>query len=79
MASQSDVLREALSGYQPDNMATLIDQLAGDKDNLRVNLRHVKFTLRDQKFDVNGIVDFKVIHKIPNAHAVLKEEIKKLG
>jgi hypothetical protein len=79
MASQSDVLREALSGYQPDNMATIIDQLAGDKDNLRVDLRHVMFIVRDQKFDVNGVIDFTVVHKIPNAHVLLKEEAKKLG
>ncbi len=77
--AQTDVLRDALSGYKPDNMATIIDRIAGDKDNLHVDLKHVKFTLRNQNFDINGVVDFKVVHKIPNAHAVVKEEAKKLG
>ncbi len=79
MAAQTDMLRDALSGYKPDNMATIIDRLVGDKDNLRVDLKNVKFTLRNERFTVNGVVDFKVIHKIPNVHAAVKEEAKKLG
>ncbi len=76
MASQTNQLQNALSGYKPDNMATIIDRLAGDKDNLRVELQHVRFTLRNTKFDVNGVINFNVIHSIPNAHAVVKEELK---
>lgn len=73
MAAQSDLLRDALSGYSRDDLTTIIDKLAGGKDNLHVDLRNVRFTLRDQTFDVNGVVDFKVVHTIPNAHAVVKE------
>ncbi len=79
MASQTKVLQDALSGYKPDNIATIIDRLAGDKDNLRVDLRNVKFTLRNEKFEINGIINFQIFHQIPNAHAALKEEAKKLG
>jgi hypothetical protein len=79
MAAPSDLLHDALSGYTRDDLTTLIDKLAGDKDNLHVDLKHVRFTLRNQTFDVNGVVDFKVVHPIPNAHAVVKEIVKKYG
>jgi hypothetical protein len=79
MAAQSDLLRDAFSGYTRDDLTTLIDKLAGDKDNLHVDLRNVRFTLRDQTFDVNGVVDFKVVHTVANAHAVVKEIVKKYG
>ena len=79
MASQTDILQNALSGYKTDSVAEIIDRLAGDKDNLRVDLRHVRFTLRNEDFDVNGVIDFKIIHEIPNAHAVVKEVTGKYG
>jgi hypothetical protein len=79
MATQTDLLRDALSGYTRDDLTTNVDRLAGDKDNLRVDLKHVKFSVRNESFDVNGVVDFKVVHKIPNAHAVVKEIVKKYG
>jgi|GEM_PF-3258893 hypothetical protein len=79
MAAQTDLLREALSRYKPDNMATLIDRLSGNKDNLRVDFRQVKFTLRNQEFEVNGMVDFKVIHQVSDIHVLLKEEASKYG
>jgi hypothetical protein len=79
MAAQSNLLRDALSGYSRDDLTTIIDKLAGGKDNLHVDLKNVKFTLRDQAFDVNGVVDFKVVHTIANAHAVVKEIVKKYG
>lgn len=79
MAAQSDYLRNALSGYSRDDLTTIIDRLAGDKDTLRVDFKNVKFSLRGQSFDVNGVVDFKVVHTVPNAHAVVKEIVTKYG
>jgi hypothetical protein len=79
MAAQTDLLQDALSGYTRDDITSIIDKLAGDKDNLRVDLKHVKFTVRNERFDINGIVNFNVVHKIPNAHAVVKEVVKKYG
>ena len=79
MAAQSDLLRDALSGYSRDDLTTIIDKLAGGKDNLHVDLKNVRFTLRGQTFDVNGVVDFKVVHTIANAHAVVKEIVKTYG
>ena len=38
MATQTDLLRDALSGYTRDDLTTIIDRLAGDKDNLHVDL-----------------------------------------
>jgi hypothetical protein len=72
-------LHDALSGYTRDDLTTIIDKLAGGKDNLHVDLNNVRFTLRGQTFDVNGVVDFKVVHTVPNAHAVVKEIVKKYG
>lgn len=79
MAAQSDLLQDALSGYSRDDLTAIIDRLAGGKDNLRVDFKNVKFTLRDQTFDVNGVVDFKVCHSVSNAHVVVKEIVKKYG
>jgi hypothetical protein len=79
MAAQSNLLRDTLSGYTRDDLTTIIDKLAGGKDNLHVDLNNVRFTLRGQTFDVNGVVDFKVVHTVPNAHAVVKEIVKKYG
>lgn len=79
MATQSDILQDLLSGSRRENLATIIDRLAGDKDNLKVNLKDVKFTLRGEKFDINGLVEFKIFHKIPNAHTVVKEVVEKYG
>jgi hypothetical protein len=77
MASKTNLLQDALSRNKPETMATIIDRLAGDKDNLRLELKHVKFKLRNEKIEVNGTINFNVKHKIPNIHAVLKEEAKK--
>jgi hypothetical protein len=79
MAAQSDYLSDALAGYSREDLTTIIDRFAGDKDNLRVDIKNVRFSLRTQTFDVNGVVDFKVVHTIPNAHAVVKEIVKKYG
>jgi hypothetical protein len=79
MAAQTDFLSDVLSGYTRDNLASLIDKLAGDKDNLHVDLRHVKFSLRGQSFSVDGVVDFKVVHSVPNAHAVVRGIVEKYG
>lgn len=79
MAAQPDYLRDALSGYSRNDLTTIIDKLAGDKDNLHVDLKNVKFTLKGQTFDINGMVDFKVVHTVANAHAVVKEIVKKYG
>jgi hypothetical protein len=79
MATQSDLLRDTLSGYSRDDLTSIIDKLAGGKDNLRVDFKNVKFTVRDQAFDVNGVVNFNVVHTVANAHAVVKEIVKKYG
>lgn len=79
MAKQPDYLQNLLSGSRRDNLASVIDRLAGDKDNLKVNLKDVKFTLQGEKFDINGVVEFKVFHRIPNAHAAVAEVEKKYG
>ena len=76
MASQTNQLNEALSGYKSDDIAMIIDKLAGDKDNLRVDIQHVKLKVRNQRIELNGSINFKIFHKTPNAHQVLKEAAK---
>jgi hypothetical protein len=59
MATQSDFLRDALSGYNQRDLTAIIDRLAGDKDNLRIDLNHVRLSAGNQKFELNGMVSFK--------------------
>jgi hypothetical protein len=68
-ASGDSRLQQVFSQYKPDNLAKIIDKLAGDKDNLRVDVQKVKFCLGKARYEVNGKVDFNVIHTKPNAHA----------
>lgn len=77
MATQSDFLRDALSGYNQRDLAAIIDRLAGDKDNLRIDLNHVRLSAGNQKFELNGMVSFKIFHKPPNAHNAIKDTVKK--
>jgi hypothetical protein len=75
MASSTEAseLQEQLIKYKPDNLATIIGKLAGDKDNLRVEVQRIKFTLRKQKYEINGTVNFNVIYKTPNNHVKSKD------
>jgi hypothetical protein len=72
-STQTSELEEKIAQYKPENLAEIIDKLAGDKDNLKVDIQNVKFHLGKSKFEVNGEVNFNVIHKAPNAHAKPKE------
>jgi|WetSurMetagenome_2_1015567.scaffolds.fasta_scaffold17729_5 hypothetical protein len=62
MAAQN-LLQDALSKYNQETIVSIIDRIAGDKDNLRVDLQHVKFTLRGIKFEINGNFNFNIKHK----------------
>ncbi len=67
MQSSSELkeLHDQLAQYKPGNMAEIIDKLAGGKDNLRVEIQKVRFNLRRVGYEVNGQVNFNVIHKKP--------------
>jgi hypothetical protein len=67
MAAQN-LLQDALSRYKKETIVSIIDRIAGNKDNLRVDLQHVKFTLRGAKFEINGAFNFNIKHKILNPH-----------
>ena len=69
--AETGELQETLSKFK---MAQIIEGLAGDKDNLRVDIQNLKFTLRKQKFEIDGKVNFNVIHKEPNPHPKEKEK-----
>jgi hypothetical protein len=73
MAAQTSELHEAFSKYKPENFAEIIDKLVGDKNNLRVDIQAVKFTLQKQTYEINGTLNFNVIHKTPNTPAPSKE------
>lgn len=59
-------LQESLSKFR---MAEIMEKIAGNTDNLHVEIQQVKFTIRNQKFEIDGKVDFNVIHKTANPHA----------
>ncbi len=63
-------LTEQLSRFR---LAEIIDKLAGDEDNLKVDVQNVKFAIRKMHYEVNGTVNFNVIHTTPNPHAKPKE------
>ena len=67
-ASQSSELIEKFSQYQPENMAEIIEKLAGGKDNLKVDVQKLRFSVGKQKLEVSGEINFNVIHKDPLAH-----------
>jgi hypothetical protein len=62
MAAQN-LLQDALSRYKQETIVSIIDRIAGEKDNLRVDLQHVKFVLRGTKFELNGTFNFNIKHK----------------
>ncbi len=64
-SSRSSELMEKFSQYQPENMAEIIEVLAGGEDNFRVDVQKLRFTVGKQKFEVSGEVNFSVIHKDP--------------
>ncbi len=68
VSSQSSDLTEKLSQYQPENMAEIIEKLAGNKDNLKVSVQELKFSIGKTKYEVSGEVNFNIIHKNPKAH-----------
>ncbi len=69
MAASTSQMQDVLSKYSSNDLASIIEKLSGDKDNLRVDVQQVKFCVGKQHFEINGIVNFKVIHKTPNANA----------
>ncbi len=73
VTSQSSELIEKFSQYHPENMAKIIEFLAGGNDNLKVDVQKLRFSVGKQKFEVNGEVNFNVIHKNPLAHAIPQE------
>ena len=72
-SSQANDFLKNFSQYQPENMAEIIELLAGGKDNLKVDVQKLRFTVGKQKFEVSGEVNFNVIHKNPLAHAKPQE------
>ena len=70
-SSQSSELTEKISQYKPQNMAEIIDKLAGGKSNLKVDVQKLKFSLGKTKYEVDGQVNFNVIHKKPAPKGVI--------
>jgi hypothetical protein len=73
MVASTSQLQDALSKYSSNDLASIIEKLSGDKDNLRVDVQQVKFCVGKQHFEINGTFNFNVIHKTPNAHSKVKE------
>ena len=69
MSIQRD-LQSALSKFR---MAEIIEKIAGNRDNLCVEIKDVKFSLSGQRFEIDGTINFNVIHKTPFAYSKTKE------
>ena len=67
-SSQANDFLKNFSQYQPENMAETIEFLAGGKDNLKVDVQKLRFSVGKQKLEVSGEINFNVIHKDPLAH-----------
>jgi hypothetical protein len=61
--STANPLQDAVAKIKPDNFAQIIDKLAGEKDNLRVDVRAVRFRMGNVTYEVSGEVNFNVKHK----------------
>lgn len=68
VSSRSGELKEKLSQYQPENLAEIIEKLAGAKDNLKVAVQELKFSIGKTKYEVSGEVNINIIHNNPTAH-----------
>jgi hypothetical protein len=75
-STDSSQLQDLLSKYQSNNLASIIEKLTGDRDNLHIDIQQVKFFVGKQNFEINGKVSFNVLHTQPNAHAQTKEIAK---
>jgi hypothetical protein len=73
MAASTSQLQDALSKYSSNDLASIIEKLSGNRDNLRVDVQQVKFCVGKQHFEINGTFNFNVIHKNPTEHAKVKE------
>lgn len=68
-SNETSQLNDILSRYQSNDLASIIEKLSGDKDNLRVDVQQVKFSVGKQHFEINGKVNFNVIHNMPDNYA----------
>ncbi len=64
-AQASELHEQFLSAYAPKNLTEIIDKLAGGKENLKVSIKELKFTIRKEKYNINGEIIFNIIHKPP--------------
>jgi hypothetical protein len=62
-SSEYSELQQRLAQIKPDNLAKIIDKLAGDKDNLKVDVQAVRFHIGKTAYEVSGVVNFNVLHK----------------
>ena len=73
VSSPSSELEEKILRYQPENLAEIIEKLVGDKDNLKIDVQEVRFSVGKTQYEISGAINFNVIHKNPTAHAKIKE------
>jgi hypothetical protein len=73
MAASTSQLQDALSKYSSNDLASIIEKLSGDKDNLHVDVQHVKFFVGKQHFEINGTINFRVFHKTSIAEIKTKD------
>ena len=56
-------LKDQLSKLNPDGLASIIGQLAGDKSNLKIEVSELKFNVGGRDVKLTGLVNFDVVHE----------------
>jgi hypothetical protein len=56
-------LKDALSKYNSNDLASIIEKLSGNKDNLRVDMQHVKFCVGKQHFETYGSLPMGILNQ----------------
>lgn len=71
-SSQSSRHQKKVTQLKLYNLAEIIDKLAGGKDNLRLDVQEVSFSIGKTRCEVNGVVNFNVKHR-NNRHWRIKQ------
>jgi hypothetical protein len=54
-------LKDQLSKINPDGLAGIIGQLAGEKSNLKIEVSELRFNVGGRDVKVTGMVNFDVV------------------
>ncbi|MFI5419351.1 MAG: hypothetical protein ACHQ1H_00140 [Nitrososphaerales archaeon] len=56
-------LSEQFSEWKPNRVIEIIDKLAGQKSNLRVEIGEIRLTIGEKEYEIAGRLELNVLHK----------------